>query len=52
MMTKDRGYGEKVGKAGETWRRYLHHVFMVRPHAFYIAEDIPAVIECLYPVYM
>lgn len=29
MMTKDRGYGEKVGKAAETWRRYLHHVYMV-----------------------
>lgn len=26
MMTKDRGYGEKVGKAAETWTRHLHHV--------------------------
>lgn len=29
MMTKDRGYGEKVGKAAEMWNSDIHDVYMV-----------------------
>lgn len=51
MMTKDRGYGEKVGKSPETYRHNIHHVDSVCGDIYCIYVYIQYV-QYVYTVYI